>query len=120
MGWQVNNQTRHTIIAETVEIADSYWKRLTGLMGRPNLPPGQGLWIVPCNDIHSCFMRFEFDALFLDKDHRVLFMIERMKPWRISKIVRGGKVVLELPAGTIATSNTEVGDQLTLVQAHPA
>lgn len=114
MGRQVLNQARGTVIVEHLEMADSYFKRLIGLMGRPDLPEGHGLWIVPCNDIHSCFMRFDFDAVFLDKEHRVLYTLERMKPWRISKIVRGGKIVLELPAGTIARTQTQVGDQLEL------
>lgn len=116
MNHQVLNQTRQTVVADTVQMATSFLTRLVGLMGRPDLPKGHGLWIMPCNDIHSCFMRFEFDALFLDKSHQVLYIVERMKPWRISKIVRGGKTVLELPAGTIAASKTQIGDQLALIQ----
>lgn len=114
MGQKVINQTRKTVVVENLEMADNYLKRLVGLMGRPGLAQGQGLWIIPCNDIHSFFMRFEFDAVFLDKEHRVLYTLERMKPWRISKIVRGGKIVLELPAGAIADTHTEIGDQLEL------
>jgi uncharacterized membrane protein (UPF0127 family) len=114
MGRQVFNQTRGTLLVEHLEMADNYLRRLIGLMGRPELSAGHGLWIIPCNDIHSFFMRFEFDAVFLDKTHRVLYTLERMKPWRISKIVRGGKIVLELPAGTIAQTGTQVGDQLEL------
>ena len=113
---QVVNQTRQTMVAVTVEMADNYFKRLFGLMGRPGLLPHHGLWIVPCKDIHSCFMRFEFDAIFVDKNHQVVHLIERMKPWRISKFVKNGHAVLELPAGAIAESRTEIGDQLQLKQ----
>ena len=109
---KILNITRQTCLARRVERADNYFKRLKGLMFRASLPPEHGLWIVPCADIHSCFMRFPFDAVFVDKHLNVLHRVESMKPWRISKIVKGGHAVLELPAGTIAQSRTEIGDQL--------
>ncbi len=112
MGRQVLNTTRQTVVAEEVKLADNYLSRLMGLMGKAGLPPSHGLWIVPCSDIHSCFMRFEFDAIFVDKDNRVLHLVEKMKPWRVSKFVKGGRAVLELPGGAIAASGTQIGDQL--------
>lgn len=112
MGKQIINTTRQTLVALEVEMADTYWRRLKGLMFRSGLPAHHGLWIVPCADIHSCFMRFPFDALFVDKELKVLHLAENMKAWRISKIVKGGHAVLELPGGTIAASQTEIGDQL--------
>ncbi len=114
MGYEVINKTRQTVVARQVQKADSYFKRLVGLMGKPGIPPGFGLWIVPCQDVHSFFMRFEFDAIFLDGNGKVLYLLERMKPWRVSRFVKGGKVVLELPAGAIAQSVTEIGDELEL------
>lgn len=114
MGQKVINQTRNTVVVDHLEVADTYLKRLVGLLGRKGLEQGRGLWIVPCNDIHSFFMQFEFDAVFLDKEHRVLYTVERMKPWRISKIVRGGRIVLELPPDTVAETQTDVGDQFIL------
>ncbi len=114
MGKQAVNVTRQTVIATEVRMADNYFSRLLGLMGKPGLPPSTGLWIVPCNDIHSCFMRFEFDAIFVDKQNTVLYLMERMKPWGFSKWVKGGRAVLELPAGTIAATGTQVGDQIEL------
>lgn len=114
MGRQVVNITRQSVVAKDVTTADNYFKRLMGLMGKPGLPEHAGLWIVPCNDIHSFFMRFEFDAIFVDKQNTVLHLVERMKPWRISKFVKGGRAVLELPAGTIAATQTQVGDQIEL------
>lgn len=114
MGKQAINVTRESIVAENVRVADNYFTRLMGLMGKPGLPAGHGLWIKPCSDIHSCFMRFEFDAIFVDKQHKVLHLVERMKPWRISKFVRGGHAVLELPAGAVAESGTQIGDLIEL------
>jgi uncharacterized membrane protein (UPF0127 family) len=113
-GKQAFNVTRQSVVATDVRMADHYFSRLMGLMGKPGLPAGHGLWITPCSDIHSCFMRFEFDAIFVDKQHKVLHLVERMKPWRVSKIVRGSKAVLELPAGAVAESGTQLGDLIEL------
>lgn len=117
MGYEVINNTRRTVVATDTRKADTYCKRLIGLMGKPSIPKGFGLWITPCQDIHSFFMRFEFDAIFLNKEGKVLHLMERMKPWRISKFVKGGKVVLELPAGAITESGTQLGDELALIQS---
>lgn len=114
---QVMNQTRQVLLAADVQVADNYFKRLAGLMGKPGLPPQAGLWLVPCHDIHSCFMRFEFDAVFVDKQHIVVHLVERMKPWRMSKFVRKGHAVLELPAGTIQATGTQIGDEVALQEA---
>ncbi len=115
MGWQVMNTTRQTLVALEIELANTVLTRFMGLMGRAALAPSHGLLLVPCYDIHSCFMRFEFDALYLDREGQVLHVIERMKPWRMGKIVRGARGVLELPAGTVAETATQVGDRLEFV-----
>jgi uncharacterized membrane protein (UPF0127 family) len=75
------------------------------------LAQGDGLWIVPCNSIHSIGMRFIFDAVFLDQNLRVVHLVREMKPWRISKMVLAAHSVLELPPGLIAATGTEMGDQ---------
>lgn len=111
---QAINVTRQSVVATEVRVADTYFTRLMGLMGKSGLPPQHGLWIQPCSDIHSCFMCFEFDAIFVDKQHKVLHLVERMKPWRMSRLVWGGYAVLELPAGTVAESGTQVGDIIEL------
>jgi uncharacterized membrane protein (UPF0127 family) len=111
---QAVNMTRESVIAKHVRMADTYLTRLFGLMGKSGLPEGEGLWIVPCRDIHSCFMRFEFDAIFVNKQQQVLHLMERMQPWRISKMVWDGHAVLELPAGAIAASGTQIGDLIEL------
>ncbi len=106
------NETRSVEVVSELEWAKNPWTRFKGLMCRESIEAGYGLWIEPCSDVHSFFMRFEFDALFLNKESEVLHRVERMKPNRISKWVKGGRVVLELPAGTIAKTGTQVGDQL--------
>ncbi len=109
---RVTNPARHTTLAEEAHFADNYFSRFLGLMGRKSLAPGAALFIVGDNAIHSLFMRFSFDAAFLSADGEVLHMMHSMKAWRFSKFVRGAKSVLELPAGVLFSSHTEIGDQL--------
>src|SRR5476649_2725758 len=106
------NLTRDVRLTECGHIADTFLTRLVGLLRHKTLEHGDGLWIVPCNSIHSIGMRFKFDAIFLDKNHRVVHLVREMKSWRISKMVFSARSVLELPAGLISQTGTEVGDQL--------
>ncbi len=105
------NVTRGVRLTESARVADRFATRLVGLLRDKTLERGAGLWILSCNSIHSIGMRFVFDAVFLDKNLRVVHLVREMKPWRISKIVFLAASVLELPAGLIAQTATEVGDQ---------
>ena len=98
-------------LTECGHVADTFLTRLVGLLRDKTLEYGDGLWIVPCNSIHSIGMQFDFDAVFLDKDLRVVHLVREMKPWRISKIVFAAHSVLELPAGLISRTATQIGDQ---------
>ena len=99
-------------LAECGRVADNFYRRLVGLLNdKQPLEFGGGMWIVPCNSIHSLGMRFTFDAVFLDKNLRVVHLVREMKPWRISKMVFSAHSVLELPAGLISQTATELGDQ---------
>jgi uncharacterized membrane protein (UPF0127 family) len=82
-------------------------------MGHPGLAPGQALILQPESSIHMFFMRFPLDVLFLDGEGRVLHLYESLRPWRVSRIVRGSKQVVEMPPGSIAASGTQIGDQIT-------
>jgi uncharacterized protein len=106
------NATRGVSLAACGRVADNPVTRLVGLLRDRQLAHGDGLWIVPCNSIHSFAMRFVFDAIFLDRDHRVVHLVPEMKPWRVSKLVFSAHSVLELPAGVIAQSGTQLGDLL--------
>lgn len=83
-------------------------------MGKPALPPGEALLIERCRSIHTHFMRFPIDALFLDARGRVVGAIHQMAPWRIGRYFRAASCVLELPAGTLAATGTLVGDHVSL------
>ncbi len=106
------NTTRGTTLATGAKRAANFLARGRGLMMAPPLPEGGGLVIDPCNSIHMFFMRYALDVLFVDKDGVVVFMYAGIKPWRVGRIVKGAKLAVELPVGTIASSLTQVGDKV--------
>ncbi|HYF94080.1 MAG TPA: DUF192 domain-containing protein [Symbiobacteriaceae bacterium] len=109
----VRNATRGLVLGYKVSGAETFRLRLLGLMFRAGLSPGEGLLIRPCRAIHTHFMRFPIDVLFLDGDNRVVHMIPAMAPWKMSPAVRAADAVLELPAG--AAGATALGDQLEVI-----
>lgn len=117
---RIVNKSRGSVLAEQAQEATRAFERLKGLLGRQALPASQALFIRPCNSIHSFFMRFVFDAVFVDREGKVLHVIHQMKPWRISKIVVSAQGVIELPSGTLASTNTCCGDQLVFERCESA
>jgi uncharacterized membrane protein (UPF0127 family) len=108
----VTNLTRKTVLAENCEAASTFFARFRGLQFRKEFPPGHGLLITPCNSIHMFFMRFPIDALFIDPENRIVHICEGIRPWRVSGVIRNSRCVLELPAGTVSSTGTAVGDLL--------
>jgi uncharacterized protein len=109
----VRNQTRNAVLAREAEVADTSAKRRTGLLKHERLDPGQGLWIVPCESVHTFFMRFPIDLVYLTRDRRVRKVRGRVAPWRLS-VCLPAHSVLELPAGTVEETGTQRGDQLVM------
>jgi uncharacterized membrane protein (UPF0127 family) len=109
---RARNVTREVVIGDGILEAVAFLARLRGLLGTDGLAPGEGLWIRPCNSIHSLGMRFDFDALFLGPDMKVVGRYERFRRNRISRVFWNARGVLELPAGTIERTGTEVGDEI--------
>lgn len=99
-------------IASDLKTADSLFSRTKGLLGRKSLPEGEGLWIKRCNSIHTAFMKFPIDVLFVDKDLKVIHMYENLKPWRITRLHFRATSVIELPAGTLASSTQGKSESL--------
>ena len=108
----VRNRTRGATIASDVEIADTPRARRTGLLKRDKLNPGQGLWIFPTQAIHTIGMRFPIDVVFIDRKLRVKRIYHRLAPFRLTSLVWSAQSVLELPSGSLAGTNTSVGDEL--------
>ena len=101
-------------LALDLAVADTLVARFRGLLGKGALAPGTGLWIKPCNSIHTFGMKFSIDALFLDQERRVVGLAKDLRPNRISRIYTRASSVIEFPAGTLAATGTAPGDQLEL------
>lgn len=110
----VSNSTRGTILGQRVFKADSFLARLVGLLNRSQLLAGEGLLLTRTRAIHTWGMRFAIDCVFLDDNNRVVAEITGLTPWRFSPIIHRATSVLELPVGTIESSQTRVGDYLTI------
>jgi uncharacterized membrane protein (UPF0127 family) len=106
------NVTRGCVLGDSIRPADTFFLRLKGLIRTEGLATGQGLWISPCTGIHSFGMRFEFDAVFLGSDRKVVGLYELFRRNRMSRVFWNARGVLELPAGTIERTGTEVGDEI--------
>ena len=116
---QVRNLTRGTVLGAGVEVAGSSQSRTRGLLGRDALALGEGLWIVPCESVHTFFMRFSIDLVYLDRKYRVRKVRNAVGPWRVSACISAHSVI-ELPAGTALASQTQKWDQLELTDCLPA
>ena len=99
------------VVCDRCVVADTPISRMRGLLGRSDLSPGEGLLLRPASAIHTWFMRFPIDAVFLDRDWRVVGISGDVRPWR-ARSRRGAKAVLELPAGESARRGLGVGDRL--------
>jgi hypothetical protein len=108
---KVVNVTRNTVLATSVEVADSGAKRSKGLLGRSGLGQGEGLWIVPCESVHTFAMRFSLDLVYLDRHHRIRKIRKNVPPWRISFCLTAHSI-LELAAGVIGPQDAQRGDQV--------
>jgi uncharacterized membrane protein (UPF0127 family) len=111
---RVRNLSRQTDLAGRATLADSFWRRLRGLLGRDGLEHGEGLVIVPCNSVHMLGMRFPLDVLHLDKSGTVVRALPNLRPGRFGPMVWGSHMAVELPAGTIAASGTVPGDRVSI------
>ena len=110
----VYNKTRETFVATEAMLADSYLRRLVGLLVKTKrwAQLGRGLWIVPSRGVHTIGMLFPIDLIFLGKDKEVVYVEEHVRPFRISKVSLKATSVLELPPHTIYRSGTKIGDRL--------
>ncbi len=114
---RVINQTRgDRVLARRVLLALRWGSRLRGLLWRPPLGDGEGMLLMPCNGVHTFFMSYPIDALFLDEQGCVHEQAADLAPWRITSLYGHAVATLELPAGTAADAGTERGDQLVFEQ----
>ena len=109
----MRNETRQTILADAADVADTSSTRRTGLLKHERLEPGEGLLIVPCQSVHTFFMKFPIDLVYIDKKRKVRKVRHAVPKSRMSACLTAHSV-LELPAGTVERTGTQAGDQLTI------
>jgi len=112
--YQLLNRSKQTTLASEVELADTSWTRMKGLLGhRPeDFQTGKGLWITPSQGIHTIGMKFPIDVVYLDSKQRVIHVCHSLSPFRFAAVKLRCRSVVELPAGTLAQTQTSIGDVL--------
>jgi uncharacterized membrane protein (UPF0127 family) len=103
------------VLCERCVAADTPLARMRGLLGRKELPRGEGMLLRPAASVHTAFMRFPIDVVFVDRNGRVLDIARSVRPWRAAAC-KGAKAVVELAAGECSRRDIEVGDDLVLPQ----
>jgi len=111
---KIINKTKNTVLAKNAIVADTVFKRIKGLLGRKDFIEGEALIIKPCNSIHTFFMRFPIDVLFVDKHNQVIKLISSLIPARLTYIYFNSAFVIELPTGTAQSTFTSKGDTISI------
>ncbi len=114
---RVFNKTRQSFLSLNVTVADTHLARLVGLLGRRRLRANEGVWMVPCQGIHTFGLLFAVDVVYLDANHRVIDLVEHLGPFRVAPVRLNCESVLELPVRTIFESQTRVGDRFMICSA---
>lgn len=114
MSLVIHNMTRDVPLAADCRRASRFSERLVGLLGRRGIAPGEALWIEPCTSIHTWFMRFPLDVLFVSGDGVVLAVHPELRPFKATPAHTHARAALELPAGTIAATGTRPGDRISV------
>ncbi len=109
---QLINVTKNHVLAKSVIPARGLWERMRGLLGRESLENSEVMWIVPCSSIHTFFMKFPIDAVFVDRKLNVISVHPDIMPNRTIWPRWGHHSVFEFKAGTIEREKVEKGDQL--------
>lgn len=111
---EVLNKSKNASLAKDARLADTFISRLAGLLGRKGLGPSEGLILRPCDSVHTFFMRFVIDVIFVDRNNTVIKVYPRLKPNRLTPVFFKAYYAVELPAGTIQSTQTKEGDTLAI------
>ncbi len=112
---RIINLKNNSVLADKGKLADTFWSRLIGLLNRSSLEKGEALILKPSYAIHTLFMRFSIDALFLDKNGKVIGLIHAIKPFRFSPAYFGCQLTIEFPENTLHSTQTQLGDVIMIV-----
>lgn len=108
------NETKKITVADDLKIAKTFKERFWGLMFKRRIAGNEGLMLLGCNAIHTCFMRFAIDVVFMDINYKVIAIKKKIKPWKFCSFVRKAYITVELPEGTVDKKNISIGDILIL------
>ena len=111
---KVTNKTKNVILAQSAVSADNPFKRMKGLLGKKEFLPGEALILRPCSSVHTLFMRFPIDVLFVNKENRVIHSIASLKPFRLTRIYPLASFAIEFPSGTLKVNPAAVGDIISI------
>ena len=103
---------RQVVLGDRIAVAERWWPRFRGLLGRRELTRGEGLWLRPCRAVHMMGMRFPLDIAFVDREGVVVAAYSNLRPGARTRWHRRAQGALELPAGTLEASGTREGDQI--------
>ena len=110
--YQIIKQETGEVIAKRVKLALDYKSRSIGLLNRKSIDPEEALVIKPCNSIHTFFMKFPIDVLYMNKDNKVVKIVESLKPWRLSNCLFLANYVIEFNANALKKHSIKEGDCL--------
>ncbi len=114
MTYTIIEKNKRNIISQTAQVADNFFKRLIGLMFKKSIDPDYGLIFYEVNSIHTFFMRFPIDIVFLDKNNQIIRICQALRPWRMV-FCRHGKTTIELPAHKASENSLKTGDFLEIL-----
>jgi uncharacterized membrane protein (UPF0127 family) len=114
---KIINLSNNAVLADRASAADTFCRRLVGLLNRNSLEKGEALILKPCSSIHTFFMRFSIDVLFLDKNSKVIGLFSVLRPFRITPVYFGAYLAIELAAGTLQLTQTKLGDSVKIETA---
>lgn len=112
------NRLNGKVLANDVRRAETFWSRFKGLMFTSALRPGTALHIQPCQSIHTFFMRYSIDVLYLDSNHKVIAVEKNVRPGKFGRIHRKASSVVELPIGIVSETETEIGQEVQFQNHH--
>ena len=107
---RIENRTRGTVLASSAMLADTFWMRTRGLLGRPCPGKGEGLVLAPCNQVHMFGMGYAIDVAFVALDGKVLRVVRNLRPWRMTAPCMGARYTIEMAPGAMA--DLQEGDAL--------
>jgi uncharacterized protein len=113
--YKIKQDETAQLLIENLELAESFFARGKGLLGRKHLAENAALWIKPCNNIHTCFMNFAIDCIFVNKKMQIEKIVSAIKPYKIIGPFWKASSVFETAAGQAEKWNLKVGDQLYVV-----